>query len=158
MALGKDAKFYVLAGETDTSGNEATIVGLTWLEVCASTCSLSLTADTSDASDRCGNGYKSMVSGLKDFTISLELFKKKTAGVLPTSYTTLRDAFLNTSVVSVLMLDGPLDVIGSDGYLANMEVSDFSEDQPLNESIKNTLQLINSGQSVYAPVSFAVTV
>jgi len=157
MPAGRVAKLYVSPSEIDTSTAVATLQGdVTFVETCVLDVNLDLSATEIDASDRCGNGFTAMVAGLKQFGIETSLIKKKNAGVLPAYYTNLRDAFLNDTLVTVMMLDGDKDTTGSDGFISVMSVFNFSEDQPLEDVIKNNITLKYSGDSVYAPVQITM--
>jgi len=154
MPAGKEARLYVSPSEVDTSTAVATLqTDTSFVETCVTDVTVTLSATEIDASDRCGNGFKASVQGLKEFSIEFSLIKKKTASALPAYFTNLRDAFLNNTLVTVLVLDGPQGTEGSDGFVAVCSVFDFSEDQQLEEVIKNNITLKYSGDSVYPPVA-----
>lgn len=153
MPAGRVAKLYVSPSEIDTATAVATLqTDVTFIETCVIDVNLDLSANEIDASDRCGNGFAAMVAGLKQFSIETGLIKKKNSGVLPAYYTNLRNAFLNDSLITVLVLDDARNVEGADGFVAVMSVFNFSEDQPLDDVIKNNITLKYAGDSIYAPV------
>ncbi len=157
MPAGRIAKLYVSPSEIDTSTAVATLQGdVTFVETCVIDVTLDLAATEIDASDRCGNGFTATVAGLKQFSIETGLIKRKTAGVLPAYYTNLRDAFMNDTLITVMVLDDDKDTTGADGFVAVMSVFNFSEDQPLEDVIKNNITLKSAGDSVYAPVAITM--
>jgi hypothetical protein len=152
MPAGKEARLYVANSEKDTSTAAGTIqIDGDFIETCVTDVTVSLSATEIESSDRCGNGFKSAVQGLKEFSIEFSMIKKKTAGVLPAYFTNLRTAFLNNTLVTVLVLDGDIATTGSDGFIAVCNVFDFSEDQQLEEVIKNNITLKFSGDTTYPP-------
>ncbi len=157
MPAGRVAKLYVSPSEIDTATAVATLQGdVTFVETCVIDVNLDLSATEIDASDRCGNGFSAMVAGLKQFAIETALIKKKASGVLPAYYTNLRDAFLNDTLVTVMMLDDDKATTGADGFVAVMSVFNFSEDQPLDDVITNNITLKYAGDSVYAPTQIVM--
>jgi hypothetical protein len=157
MPAGRTAKLYVSPSEIDTATAVATLQGdVTFVETCVIDVTLDLSATEIDASDRCGNGFTATVAGLKQFSIDTALIKKKSAGVLPAYYTNLRDAFMNDSLVTVMVLDDDKSTTGADGFVAVMSVFNFSEDQPLEDVIKNNITLKSAGDSVYPPVAITM--
>lgn len=157
MPAGKEARLYVSPSEIDTSTAVATLQGdVTFVETCVTDVTVSLSATEVEASDRCGNGFKAAVQGLKEFSVEFSLIKKKTAGVLPAYLTNLRDAFMNNTLITIMVLDDDKGTTGADGFVAVCTVFDFSEDQQLEEVIKNNITLKYSGDSVYAPVAITM--
>lgn len=155
--LGKNAYLGVLGpigDQADLTVFDATAIGATvtistvdhaFVEVCAQDVDFNSAKDKIEVSDRCGGGYKKFLPGLAEGTISLKAVKRKG----DTWYTLIENAHNNDDIICVLMLDSPN--IGGKGIIANCNVFNYSETQPINGAIEINFELSVSGCSVANP-------
>lgn len=167
-SLGRNGKLYIVDTEVDTSDTafdtdtevkavlDGTSPVLDWKVVCAVDVQQNASKEKIDTSDRCSGDYKAYVPGQQEGTITFKAYKRKpiTSGdwldILRTAYTT-------NSTICALMLDDARTVTGADGIIANVNVFNMSENQPLNGPIEVEFELAVSGCTTYTPPARPVT-
>lgn len=163
-ALGRKGKLYVKASETDTTAAawdtptevKAALDLSDWKEVCAVDVEYDGNKEKIDTSDRCSGDYKAYVPGQAEGTITFKAFKRKpiTTGDW---LDILRSAYSADSTITALMLDDARSTTGADGMIANVNVFNMSESQPLNGPIEVNFDLAVSGCVTYSPPARPVT-
>lgn len=122
-----------------------------FVELCVVEATRNSSVAEADASDRCGNGFRSSIQTLRELSIDITLIKKKNSdGTLAGGIDIIQDAYFSGDVVSIIMLDADKATDGADGLCFNGQVFDLTEEQPLEDVIKLNVTLKNSGASVNA--------
>lgn len=163
-ALGRKAKLYLLSTETDTTDAafdtpaeiDTILDNAAWKEVCAVDVQFNAQKEKIDTSDRCSGSYKAYVPGQQEGTISFKAYKRKPIAA-GDWLDILRVAFASDSTITALMLDDARTVDGADGVIANVNVFNMSENQPLNGPIEIDFELAISGCTTYSPPARTVT-
>lgn len=124
FVLGKDCKLY---------RNTGTYATPTWNIIdSAADVTLELETAEADVTTRGNNGWRANVATLKDASIQFEMVWDPAAD----DNTALVNAFLNNSVIELLVLDGPVSTNGSQGLRASCMITGFSRSEPLEEAVK----------------------
>jgi hypothetical protein len=134
IKLGLDAKLYI--------DDEASYVSPTWSEV--TNCKdLTLTLEKSDfdVTVRGNNGWRAVVSVLKDGTLEFKMIWDTDDA----NFVIIKDAFLATSFptnsVNIAAMDGDILTSGSEGLRSLMIVSTFTRNEPLEEALTVDVKL-----------------
>ncbi len=101
------------------------------------TASCNLTRTRIDVTTRAARGWRVFITGLKDAEITFDVIS---SGPGDTKYEFLYEAFLNNEQVKVFFSDGE-----GHGLEGVYEVFNFSEDQPIDDGIKNTVTIAPTG-------------
>lgn len=134
IKLGLDAKLYI--------DDESDYASPTWSEVgnCRDL-TLTLEKNEADVTIRSNNGWRAMVSVLKDATVEFEMIWDTS----DPNFTLIQQAFLATSFpansVNVAVMDGDIHTTGSQGLRSIMIVSSFSRKEPLEDALKVDVKL-----------------
>lgn len=140
IVLGLDAKLYI----DDESGYASP----TWSEV-GNCRDLTLTLEKNDAdvTIRNNNGWRAIVSVLKDATVEFEMIWDTS----DPNFLLIQQAFLARSFpgnsINVAVMDGDITTPGSQGLRSIMIVSSFSRKEPLEDALKVDVKL----RPAYAP-------
>ena len=131
--LGLDCKLYY-----NEDGNENPIVPANWTELSNTRdVTLNLEKGEADVTTRANNGYRATATTLKDASVEFEMvWDPDDAG-----FTALRQAFFNNASIGILILDGAVTAAGSQGLVADMEVVNFSRNEPLQETVTVSVTL-----------------
>lgn len=78
-----------------------------------------------------GSKYRRMKSSLKDVTFEIEALWDSTN----TELTTLRNHYLNNTIVDIVLADGLLATSGTTGFRAECEVFGYTWGEPLEEAL-----------------------
>ena len=142
IKLGMEAKLY---------RNTATYATPTWSEITnARDVTLNLEAGEADASRRGGGGWRETLQALKDGNIEFEmLFDSSDA-----AFTALRDAFFNNTPLDVLALEGDVATSGNEGLRMVCAVTNFSRNEPLEETLTVNVTLKPTPNADSPPVWF----
>lgn len=134
IKLGLDAKLYI--------DDEVSYVSPTWSEV--TNCKdLTLTLEKSDfdVTVRGNNGWRAIVSVLKDATLEFKMIWDTD----DPNFTIIKDAFLATSFptnsINIAAMDGDITTPGSEGLRSIMIVSTFTRNEPLEEALTVDVKL-----------------
>ena len=123
FTLGLEAKLY---RNTGTYGIPV------WDEIeDAQDVSLNLEAGEAEAKRRGGGGWSETIAALKEASIEFGLLYRSSN----TDFTALRDAYLNRTLVDLLVLDGAVATSGSQGLRAVCHITNFSREEPLEEAL-----------------------
>jgi hypothetical protein len=121
--VGLDAKLYRNSGAFATP---------TWNELTnAKDVTLNLESGEADASRRGTGGWRETLMTLKDGSIEFELVYDNTDA----EFVALKDAFLASTPVDMLALDGDVTVSGNQGLRIIAQVTSFSRNEPLEEAL-----------------------
>ena len=120
-----------------------------FVELCVVEVTRNATVSEADSSDRCGNGFRSSIQTLRELSLDATMIKKKNSdGTLAGGLDIIQDAYFNGDIISVVMLDDAHTVDGADGVCFNCQLFDLTEEQPLEDVIKLSVTLKNTGASV----------
>lgn len=134
IRLGLDAKLYI--------DDESSYASPTWSEV--TNCrdlTLTLEKNEADVTVRGNNGWRAMVSVLKDATVEFSMIWDTE----DPNFQIIKDAFLATSsptnTVNIAVMDGDITTPGSEGLRALMIVSSFTRNEKLEEALTVDVKL-----------------
>ena len=123
FVLGLNAKLYRRVG--------GTFAAPVWGEVkSVRAVDTTFEAGSWDGSTR-GSKFRKWARTLLDVGFDLELLHKPG----DTDQAALRTAFLDGSMVDIAVMDGDIEVAGSEGFRAEMQVFSFSRGEPLEEGL-----------------------
>src|SRR5262245_2690246 len=128
LVLGLNAKMYI--------DDQATYVSPSWTELtnCRDV-TLTLEKNESDVTVRGNNGWRAMVSVLKDATVEFSMIWDTD----DPNFQVIKDAFLAVSApqntVNVAVMDGDITASGSEGFRAMCIISSFTRNEPLEEAL-----------------------
>lgn len=134
IKLGLDAKLYI--------DDESSYVSPTWslVDNCKDL-TLSLEKNEADVTTRGNNGWRAMVSVLKDATIEFKMIWDTEDD----NFTLIQQAFLASSFpansINVAVMDGDITTPGSQGLRSMMIVSSFTRNEPLEEALTVDVKL-----------------
>lgn len=116
----------------ELSYNTGTYAVPVWVEIdLARDVTMSLEAAEADASTRSSGGWRETIQSLKDAGLEIEVANDSA----DTAFTAIKDAFINGTNLEVLILDGPVATVGSQGLRMTCAVSAFSRSEPLEELV-----------------------
>jgi len=131
--LGKDCKIYI-----DTTPLAGGPNGASWSEVDkARDVTLNLEAGEADVTARDNSGWRASQQALKDASIELEMVWDPSDAQCEA----IRDAFLNSSALAVAVMDGDVTTVGTEGFVADCEVINFTRSEPLEEAVTHSVTL-----------------
>jgi len=131
--IGLDCKLYYNA-----AGNENPIVPGNWTELtnCRDV-TLNLEKGEADVTTRGNSGWRATAGTIKDGSIEFEMVWDTTDA----GFTAIKDAYFNGTAIGLLALDGGVSVSGSQGLAAEMEVTNFTRNEPLEEAVTVSVTL-----------------
>jgi len=131
--LGLDCKLYYNA-----AGNETPIVPGNWTELTnCKDVTLNLESSEADVTTRANSGWRATAAALKDGSIEFEMvWDTADAG-----FTAIQTAFNGKTNIGILALDGSASASGSQGLAAEMVVTSFSRNEPLEEAVTVSVTL-----------------
>lgn len=139
--IGLDCKLYYNAGSYDTPD---------WVEVTiARDVTLSRTKGEADVSNR-GSRFKKRKATLIDAGVTTE-FVWDTEN---TQFQAFQEAFDNDTPIECLVLDGDVEVAGSQGLRANMDVFKFDRSEPLEGAVMASIELKPTYDTANEPAWF----
>jgi hypothetical protein len=98
---------------------------------------LSLEAGEADVTTRANSGWKATGATLKEASVEFEMvWLPSDAG-----FAAIRDAFLNSTVIALAVLDDDRDTVGSEGLRGDFSVTGFSRNEALEEAITVSVTL-----------------
>jgi hypothetical protein len=116
--LGMDAKIYYGTSGAIATNEMSNVTDVT----------LTLDAGEADVTTRANSGWRATVATLKECTVEFEMVWDTS----DTGFTTLRNAYLNSNLVALLVLDK----VSGQGPDADFAITSFSRSEPLEEAIK----------------------
>lgn len=123
FTLGLEAKLYRNSGSFATP---------TWEEIeDAQDVSLNLEAGEAEAKRRGNNGWAETIATLKEASIEFGLLYRPSDD----DFAEIRDAYLNRTPIELLVLDGDVETTGSQGLRAACHITNFSREEPLEETL-----------------------
>ncbi|MEI8197014.1 MAG: hypothetical protein WCI73_14035 [Phycisphaerae bacterium] len=158
--LGIKAKAYILStgtratwGTADSNGIHGGTAPASLSEMSnISDLTLNLTKGEADATTRAANGWKVILSALKEGSIEFEMNWEPT----DTNFAFLFNAWLNDTTVAVAALDQASSVSGAQGLWADFVVTGFTKKEPLQE-VQKVSVTIKPAASAVAPEWVKVT-
>lgn len=134
IKLGLDAKLYI----DDESGYTSPSWKL--IDNCRDL-TLTLEKNEADVTTRGNNGWRAMVSVLKDASVEFKMIWDTE----DSNFILIKDAYLATSApdntINIAVMDGDITTTGSEGLRALMIVSSFTRNEPLEEALTVDVKL-----------------
>lgn len=135
--IGHDAAIYF---------NTGTPTIPVWTEIpCVRDVNLDLTSSEVDDTCRSTDGWRSRIQGLKEWGANFDMVHDNDDA----GWELVRAAYFNKTKIEVLILDNDISIDGAEGVQGDIYVSDFSEAQPLDDIITNSVVLLGSGTPVW---------
>jgi hypothetical protein len=123
VKLGLDAKLY---------RNTGTFATPAWNEIQnVKDVTLNLEAGEADVTTRGNAGWRATVATLKDGSIEFEMVWD----TADDDFAAIRDTFLNRGAMEFAVMDGAMNMPGSQGLRATCMVTNFSRNESLEEAI-----------------------
>ena len=139
--IGHDAAIYF---------NTGTVTTPVWTEIdCVRDVNLDLSSSEVDDTCRTTNGFRSRIQGLKQWGADFEMVYDTTNA----AWELVRAAYFDKTKIEVLILDNDISVDGSEGVQGDIYVSDFTEAQPLDDIISNSVTLLGASEAVWVVTS-----
>jgi len=107
---------------------------------------LTLTKSEADVTTRGSNGWRQTVGALKEATLDFEMVWDTDDD----GFTAIQDAFINNTSIGMAAMDGDIDVVGTQGLVADFDVVSFTRTEPLEEVLKVAVS-VKPTYSVTAP-------
>lgn len=143
LVLGMNAKLYRNAG---------TYASPTWTLIGnVKNLTLNLESAEADVTTRSNAGWRATVPTLKDASIEFEMVWD----TADTNFEAIKDAFLTNATVEMLVLDGLVATVGSQGLRATCNVVSFTRNEQLEEALMVNVTM-KPGFSANAPAWFEV--
>ncbi|HSV28700.1 MAG TPA: hypothetical protein VLL76_04050 [Candidatus Omnitrophota bacterium] len=147
--LGKDCKFYFISAPLAAvaTGSEQWVLTGNVRDV-----AVDRSTGTADMTTRGNAGYRQRAATLKEATITFEMLKDGADA----AFQAFQAAYDTSSEIAVAAMDGlmsPGAGNSSSGLTGNFTVSDFSESQELEESVKISVTLQASTHTNYLTVT-----
>ena len=118
--------------------NTGTYAVPTWEEISnVKDLTLNLEQGESDCTTRANNGWRSTVGTLKDGSIEMTMIWDTG----DPGFSAIKDAWFNNLPIELAVLDGPVDVPGSEGLRAAFSVIKFGREEPLEEAMNVQVSL-----------------
>ena len=142
--LGLDCRAYQLNSFVPGTGLYGTATELTSVTGVKISNSLA----TADVTRRGGGGYRQKVGTLAEGDVSFDII----LDTADTFFDTLDAAFRDRSTIDIWFgqgeIGGPAAVSGTAGFLAEFAVTDFSEQQELEDAVRYSVTLSVSGNTI----------
>jgi len=113
---------------------------------------LTLEKSEADVTTRGGNGWEQTVAALKSATIEFGMVWDTTDA----NFTAFKTSFLNDAVIDLLVLDGLVGTVGSQGLRADCMVPRFTRQENLREALSVDVSA-KPTYSANAPIWYTVT-
>jgi hypothetical protein len=107
---------------------------------------LNLEKNESDVTTRGGNGWRQVLGVLKDGSVEFEMVWD----TADTDFTAVKNAFFNDTLIDMAFMDGLIATTGSEGLRAEMSVTNFTRNEPLEEAMTVSVT-VRPGFSANAP-------
>lgn len=121
--LGMNAKIY--QGPADTALGSLTEMAN------VKDVTLGLSASEADVTSRANSGWKAIAAALREASVEFAMvWKTGDAG-----FTAVKDAFLNSTVLELAVLDQPRATSGAQGLKGNFAITAFNREEPLEGPI-----------------------
>ena len=118
-----------------------------WAEIdLARDVTLNLEASEADASSRAST-WREFLQALKDASIEFDMLYD----AADTAWTAIMDAFLNGTAIEILALDGDSATTGTEGLRATCQVFNCSRNEPLEETVTNSVVIKPTPNADAAP-------
>jgi len=133
FALGMNAKIY-RKPTLWADGNSAEVIAAIGSLVVMGNCkdvTINLETGEADITTRENDGWRATAGTLKDGSVEFESQFKYP----DTNLSAIRDAWLNSTEIALLVLTGPVGTEGHEGIAANFTVTNFSRNEALEEAI-----------------------
>jgi len=106
---------------------------------------LNMSANDVDDTSRTTNGWRSRLQGLKEWGADFEMVYN-TAN---TAWQKVREAFIDGTVIEILILDGDISVDDNEGLRGNAFVTDFTKEEPLEDVQSNSTSFVGNGEPTW---------
>ncbi len=131
FVLGMNAKMYY--GDALIAGTgEAAVEAVNWTEQTnVKDASINLETGTADITTRANSGWRATAATLKDGSMEFEMvYDTSDAG-----FAAIQAAFMASTEISLMHLDGDESTTGSEGLASNFTISNFSITANLEEAM-----------------------
>lgn len=118
--LGKDAAIYWAAAGATAPGTEITNVR---------DVTLNLSAGEADYTTRGNSGWRATAPTLRECSVDFQMVWNPT----DTAFDAIKEAFLNSTLISLAVLDQPDTVTGAEGPLADFSITSFTRNEALED-------------------------
>ncbi len=136
FTLGKDCKLYHSSALMD--GSASTPATATWNEVdVVRDLSNDLSTGEADITTRGNNGFKASAATLKAGGIDFECLWRPG----DTQFDALLDAWVNSTEIALMALDGDKAVAGKKGLAGNFVVTNFTRPENLDDAVKSSVSV-----------------
>jgi Phage tail tube protein len=125
---GKDCKLYI-----GTAGSQANTLVPNIVDL-----KLAMQKTSGDSATRASGGWGSKKTVERSVTVTFDM-RWDSADA---NFVAIRNAFLNDTAISGLVLSGLKTVVGENGLDADFEVEGFDVDQPLKDGVKVSVTLV----------------
>lgn len=139
FALGMNAKIYrnpSLWAVGDANEVTSAIGNLVVIGNCKDV-TINLETGEADITTRDNDGWRATAGTLKDGSVDFESQFKYP----DTALAAIRDAWLNSTEIALVVLTGDISTEGHEGLAANFTVTNFSRNEPLEEAITYSVTL-----------------
>jgi len=107
---------------------------------------LNLEKAEADVTTRANDGWRAKLGALKDASIDYEMVWDTE----DPNFEAVKDAWFDDTLIDMAVMDGDIATSGSQGLRAEMAVLTFTREEPLEEAMKASVNLV-PGYSVNAP-------
>lgn len=143
--LAEDAKLYY---------NTGSYASPTWALICnVKDLTLTMESAETDATTRCGSGFREYVAGLTDVTLSFNMLYDPS----DSAWDALNTHFFDKTTEEFLVLDGLVATVGSEGLRFHGVVKTFNHTQTLGEAIMTDVVIRPTPNANAAPVWYTVS-
>jgi len=123
LKLGMDAKLY---------WNDGSYAVPDWTEITnAKDVTLANTKGEADVTTRANDGWRATVGTLKEASVEWSMIWD----TADENFSAIQDAYFNDTSIELLVLDGDVDTVGSEGLRATMSITAFTRNEPLEDAI-----------------------
>jgi len=130
FTLGRNCKLYYKTGGVADSASFTEVTNIKDV-------TLNLTSDEADVTTRGSGGWKQTAQALRDASVSFEMEWDTSAS----DFQAFLDAFTGATTIGVAVMDGDYSTPGSEGFEADMTVTEFTRSEPLNDSAKASVTI-----------------
>lgn len=131
--VGKDCKLYYRV-----AGTQSPFVPADWTELTnVRDASTNLEKGEADASTRGSGGWRATLGTLKNGAIEFEMVWDPTDA----GFTALQEAFFNDAAIGIAALDGDADGATTQGLVCDMNVLNFTRNEPLEDTVTVSVSL-----------------
>jgi len=142
--IGSDCVLYYNAGTTGSPS---------WSEIdTVRDVTLQLSANEVDDTSRTTQGWRSKLSGLREWGADFEMIYDTSN----TAWQKVREAYFAGTSIEILALDGDITVDGKQGLRGTVFVTSFERAEPLEDVVSNSTTFVGNGTPTWVESSGGV--